>query len=127
MRADGVVLKTVRSWIRLRARVLLGKLYNLAGVPGLVRNCEYDAGITRAHVSVRVGDLFTVVRVNGLDIYFHRLTGAIDGVGFSPASDCTMASTGELAHLAEQPADRQLQPQMQIPLADAKECRDYRH
>jgi hypothetical protein len=37
---------------------------------------------------VTLGPLFTVVSVNGLDIYFDRLTGAIDGVGSSPISDC---------------------------------------
>ena len=56
-------------------------LYNLAGVPGLVRDCDYEAGVTDATVKVRVRDLFTIVTVNGLEIYFHRLTGSIDGVG----------------------------------------------
>src|SRR5579863_1293439 len=31
------------SWIRLRLRVLAGKIYNLAGVPGIVRDCDYAA------------------------------------------------------------------------------------
>jgi len=71
----------VFSWIRLKVRLALGMLYNLAGVPGLVRNCDYEAGVADATVKVRVRDLFTIIEVNGLEIYFHRLTGSIDGVG----------------------------------------------
>lgn len=71
----------VYSWIRLRIRLALGMLLNLAGVPGLVRECDYEAGITDATVKVRVRALFTIIEVNGLEIYFHRLTGSIDGVG----------------------------------------------
>jgi len=67
-------------------RVLLAKLANLAGFPGFVRICDYEAGITDARIRVRVGEMFTIITVNGLDIYFHRLTGKIDGVGFTP--DC---------------------------------------
>jgi len=73
--------KTILSWIRLRIRLVLGTIFNLAGVPGLVRNCEYEAGAMDARISVRVREMYTVVHVNGLDIYFHRLTGKIDGVG----------------------------------------------
>lgn len=74
------------SIIRLRLRALWGKLFNLAGLPGFVRDCDYKAGITDAQIRVRAGEMFTVITVNGLDIYFHRLTGAIDGIGFMP--DC---------------------------------------
>jgi len=72
-----------------RVRLWLGKALILFGVPGIVVNQTYEAAITRAKVRVHLGPLFSVVSVNGLDIYFHRLTGKIDGVGFSPASDCT--------------------------------------
>ena len=72
-----------------RARLWLGKAMIVFGVPGIVVNQTYDAAITRAKVRVHLGPLFSVVSVNGLDIYFHRLTGKIDGVGFSPASEYT--------------------------------------
>ena len=75
-------MKKTISWCRLRIRVLFGILFNLAGVPGLVRDCDYRAGVTDAYVKVRVRELFTIVEVNGLEIYFHRLTGIIDGIGF---------------------------------------------
>jgi hypothetical protein len=67
----------------LRFTVAMGVLYNWAGIPGLVRDCDYDAGVTDAHIKVRVGELYTIVSVNGLDIYFDRLSGSIDGVGTS--------------------------------------------
>jgi len=76
--------------LRLRLRFLVGQIFNLAGIPGLIRNCEYKAGITDAVIRVRAGEMFTVITVNGLDIYFHRLTGKIDGVGFTP--DCKLDS-----------------------------------
>lgn len=71
----------ITSWLRLGFRVGLGKLFNLAGIPGIVRKCDYSASTTDAQVSVRVRELFTIVTVNGLEIYFHRLTGTIDGIG----------------------------------------------
>jgi len=70
------------KWIRFRIRLTLGIVYNLAGVPGLVCECDYEAGVTDALIKVRVHDIYTIIQVNGLDIYFHRLTGSIDGVGF---------------------------------------------
>jgi len=87
------------SWVRLRTRLALGTVFNLAGIPGLVRDCDYQAGIADATIKVRVRDLFTVIEVNGLEIYFHRLTGAIDGVGFT--SDCKLDSTPELGRVPE--------------------------
>jgi hypothetical protein len=68
------------------ARLWVGKLLVALGIPGLIVNQTYDAAITPAKVHVHVGPLFSVVSVNGLDVYFHRLTGKIDGVGFSPAT-----------------------------------------
>lgn len=73
--------------LRLRTRWYLGMILNLAGIPGLVRDCDYTASITDARVKVRASGMFTIITVNGLDIYFHRLTGKIDGVGF--ATHCT--------------------------------------
>ena len=49
-------------------RVFVGKFLNVAGVPGLVHDCDYVAGITDAKVRVQVGELFTIITVNGLDI-----------------------------------------------------------
>jgi hypothetical protein len=91
-----ILLVWLRCWI--------GKTLNLLGIPGPVQNCEYSSRVTRAYVSVRIGELFTVVSVNGLDIYFHRLTGRIDGVGFSLVSDCREVSGQESSDLGEPPS-----------------------
>ena len=69
------------------ARLWVEKLLVVLGISGLIVNQTYDAAITRAKVRVHLGPLFSVVSVNGLEVYFHRLTGKIDGVGFSPATD----------------------------------------
>lgn len=58
----------------------VGKVLNLAGLPGFVRECEYRGDATSASIRVRRTDLYTVVTANGLDIYFNRLTGTIDGI-----------------------------------------------
>jgi hypothetical protein len=36
-----------------------------------------------------------VVSINGLDVYFSRFTGTVDGVGFSATSVGTPASTAQ--------------------------------
>jgi len=74
-------------WERLRLMWLrtTGWLANLLGWPCVVRPCEYTSRL--ASVSVRCGPLFTVVTVNGINVYFYRLTGRIDGVGSSPLRD----------------------------------------
>ena len=92
-----MLLRIVASWLRIQARAILGSVYNLAGTPGIVRDCDYSASICDARIRVKTGDLFTVITVNGLDIYFHRLSGKIDGVGFSPNADCTPDSTPQLS------------------------------
>jgi len=72
-------------WMLIRR--WLGRLLVMLRLPGIIVTQSYDATITRAKVRVHLGPLFSVVSVNGLDVYFHRLTGKIDGVGFSPGSD----------------------------------------
>jgi len=64
-------------------RLWLGKLLGLVRFPGIIVNQNYDAQVTPALIRVHVGPLFSVVTINGLDVYFHRLTGKITGVGSS--------------------------------------------
>lgn len=99
---------------RLGIRMALGVLFNLAGIPGLIKNCDYHANVADAQITVRVRSLFTVVTVNSVEIYFHRLTGVIDGIGFSPASCCTVNPIAGSVDLDAQRADRHLQSQTQI-------------
>ena len=74
------------SWSLVKFYV--GKLLNLGGYPSLVRECEYESSALGARVSVKKLELYTVISVNGLDVYFKRFTGEIDGVGSNPNADC---------------------------------------
>ena len=70
-------------------KLWLGKLANLAGYPMIVRACEYHSEGLGTSVSVRRMEMYTLISVNGTDVYFNRLTGKIDGVGGIPSAGCT--------------------------------------
>ena len=89
--------------ILLRLRWLAGRLLNELGLPGFVRECQYEAGICKARICVRQTDAYTIINVNGLDVYFRRLTGQIDGVGFSPISHCTPGSVQQSTDFGDEP------------------------
>ena len=89
----------------LRVRWLVGKVLNLCGFASPIRECDYTASICRARITVQQRELFTVIRVNGLDIYFHRLTGNIDGVGLNPSADYIQTATARLKHFGVPPFD----------------------
>lgn len=74
--------------LRIAALSIIGRLSNAAGVPGFIKDCDYNSRQLGTTVRVRRGQFFTVVTVNGIDVFFNRFGGEIDGVGFSPASDC---------------------------------------
>jgi hypothetical protein len=88
------------SWSEVK--LWFGKLLNLAGLPGLVRECDYHSRSLNAVVKVRRHGLYTIITVNGLEIYFTRFTGKMDGVGFNPTSDYRVGApsdTLESTHL----------------------------
>ena len=58
----------------------IGKLFNLAGVPPMVCECE-TIGIGGVPIKVKVSDLYTIISVGGYDLFFTRLTGRWDGTG----------------------------------------------
>jgi hypothetical protein len=66
-------VRTLRNW--------LGGFLNVIGIPGLVQDTEYQSNTARCHVRVRRDQTYTVISVNGVDVYFHRLSGRIDGCG----------------------------------------------
>lgn len=70
-------------WYWLKWLRFCGTVANLAGVPGIVRECDYHSEAIGATVRVRKTPGYTIITVNGVDVYFHRLTGGIDGVGTS--------------------------------------------
>jgi hypothetical protein len=70
-------------------RQWLGWILNKLGLPGFVGDSDYSSNNLHAHVRVRRKRLFTIVSVNGLDVYFRRLTGRLDGVGLDPNGSYT--------------------------------------
>jgi hypothetical protein len=70
-------------------RQWLGWILNKLGLPGFVGDADYRSQKLHAHVRVRRKRLFTIVSVNGLDVYFRRLTGRLDGVGLDPTGGYT--------------------------------------
>ncbi len=70
-------------WLYSLLREQLGKTLNVAGFPGFVRECDYESKSLDVSVRVRISPLFTVITVRGVDVYFYRVTGKIDGVGWA--------------------------------------------
>ena len=79
--------------VSARIAAALGRALNTLGLPCIVRNGEYRSETFGTRVQVRCGEVFTVVTVNEIDIYFHRLNGRIDGVGLRGTPDYTSGST----------------------------------
>lgn len=59
-------------------RLYFGKLLNLIRFPASINKCDYRSSALGITVKVAHRDLFTVVTVNGLDVYFKRISGEID-------------------------------------------------
>ena len=93
--------------MRLPTRVAdwIGCAMNWLGWPGFMQSCDYRATTAPVNVQVRVGRLLTRVSVNGVDVYFCRLTGRIDGIGLSQASDCRLGEAPRSTGFAARPAD----------------------
>jgi len=91
-------------WAKCRLRLLdwAGGLANLAGMPGLVWDCSYESAATDTRVTVRRSTYFTVVTVNGVQVYFNRLSGTIDGV--SRASDCRVGEMPQSVRSVDSPS-----------------------
>jgi hypothetical protein len=85
--------------LKIRLLEWWGKVLNLAGYPAVVRPCDY-MGPLGVRVRVRVSPLYTVVSVGGVDIYFGRTTGKIDGTGFIRTSDCMLDEALQLIRSA---------------------------
>jgi hypothetical protein len=57
--------------IRLSLLTWAGRILNLAGFPGWIRSGSHESEF--GTVQVRVSALYTVVTVNGVDVFFYRL------------------------------------------------------
>jgi hypothetical protein len=82
-------------WTRVRLGWLTfwGWLANLAGYPCVVREGQYASEAHGVSVRVRASNIYTVITVNGVDVFFYRLSGRIDGVGINPFVDYTASRT----------------------------------
>jgi hypothetical protein len=111
------------SWPEIK--FWLGRLANLAGYPLLVKPCEYHSANFETSVSVKRLELYTLITVNGLDVYFNRFTGKIDGLGSIPTSGCTIqhASIPESEHSGELPEPVVLQQAHMQSIEDLPEPR----
>ena len=82
-RADGIPVGGVsrlRIWLG-RVKAWAGNLANRLGLPGTIRPLRYLDPLTGCLIEVRVGNLFTVISVDGRDYYFRRFSGRFDGTG----------------------------------------------
>ena len=70
-----------------------GQLANLSGLPCPVQVGRYESRPLGVAIHVRASDLYTIVCVNGVDVYFRRISGAFDGVSVGPPS-CTEPDAG---------------------------------
>jgi ferric-dicitrate binding protein FerR (iron transport regulator) len=73
--------------VSARIAAAFGRALNTLGLPCIVRAGEYQSDALGTRVRVRCGEAFTVVTVNDVDVYFHRLNGRIDGVGLRGRPD----------------------------------------
>jgi hypothetical protein len=87
--------------LRLSLLTWLGRILNLAGLPGWIRAGEYES--EHGRVRVRVTPLYTVVTVNGVEVFFYRLTGGLDGVGVSHTWNYRPADIPSAVALADPP------------------------
>ncbi|MEO5926383.1 MAG: hypothetical protein ABIR70_21350 [Bryobacteraceae bacterium] len=77
---------------------LLGKMLNFFGLPGFAKTGSYQAPVSGVSVRIQHTDLFTVISVDGVDVYLDRTNGDINGVGFNSAAPPTHAGFLELSN-----------------------------
>jgi len=87
---------------RLSLLTWAGRILNLAGLPGVIRSGSHHSSF--GTVRVRVSALYTVVTVNGVDVFFYRLTGGIDGVGVTQTASYTTGGIPSTAAAVDPPA-----------------------
>ena len=101
---DSSLTRTLDSWwfrIRFGISGFTGRLLNMAGLPGFVRDAQtYEFGGVTVRTSV--GPWCTRISLGGIELEFSRLTGRIDGIAVcSPSQELlkslshTTAPSGE--------------------------------
>ena len=92
-------------------KATVGWTLNLAGFPGFIRPCKYESGLFGETIKVRLSSRYTIINVNGLDIYFERISGRIDGVGGHPTTGCISDYSAESAHPPASLVPGRIEPQ----------------
>lgn len=69
--------------LRIKAKVLIGHALNLFAAPGFIRPVEQYYRSINKTIKVEVTELFTIISIDGIDWYFYRLNGKLDGWGTS--------------------------------------------
>ena len=67
--------------LRGRLKLWSGLVAEWIGLPGFIQDSDIRDRLTGQNIRVRVGNLFTVLSVNGRDYFFSRFTGRFDGTG----------------------------------------------
>ena len=62
---------------------MLGKLFELLGIPAVIQPFSYRAG--GQDLQLRTSERYAILSVNGVDIYFLRENGKLDGYGINHA------------------------------------------
>jgi hypothetical protein len=106
----------------IRFQQWLGSVMNAIGAPAFIRDTDYRSRTFGTHVRVRRGNLFTVISVNGIDVYVCRFTGVIGGIGFTQASGCIPASIRESIQSAPSP-----EPSLSPPAGSQEELLPQAH
>jgi hypothetical protein len=99
----------------IRFQQWLGSLMNAIGAPAFIRDTDYRSRTFGTYVRVTRGNLFTVISVNGVDVYVCRFTGTIGGIGFSQVPGCVPASIRESMSLGEPPHSPQVAESLPAP------------
>jgi len=73
---------------------ILGSIMNRLGVPPMVERVELDAETCGVNLSVRTSPRYTILTIDGHELFFERETGRYDGFGGMQldAASCTRAA-----------------------------------
>jgi len=70
-------------------KIFFGKIFEKLRLPGILKPFHYSNGQNDIQVSLRTSAQYSILTVNGLEMYFHRESGRFDGVGTMSLDDPT--------------------------------------
>ena len=62
-------------------RFLIGWLWEKLSVPPMVERVEISADKIGCYVKIRTSKRYTVIQIDGVELFFNRESGAYDGYG----------------------------------------------